>query len=68
MGIDEIILEQNGTTCKWVYRMKQEAHGSKCYKARLVVKENDIFFSLVVKLTTINLILYMATTENLLFE
>ena len=49
---------------KWIYRIKNEHDGSKCYKARLVVKgfqQNEFIdfteiFSLVVKMSTIRLV------------
>ena len=61
---------------KWVYRLKNEHDGSKRYKARLVVKGFEqkhgihyfeVFF-LVVKNTTIKLVLGMVTSENLHLE
>ena len=61
---------------KWVYRIKNEHDGSKRYNARLVVKgfqqkEGINFtkiFSLVVKMSTIRLVLGMVTAENLHLE
>ena len=61
---------------KWVYRIKNEHDGSKRYKARLVVKgfqqkegiDYIELFSLVVKMSTIRLVLGMVTAENLHLE
>ena len=61
---------------KWVYQVKEEHDGNKRYKARLVVKgfqqKEGIYFteifSLVVKLTTIRLVLSMVAAENLHLE
>ena len=61
---------------KWVYLLKNEHDGSKRYKARLVVKGFeqkhgiDYFevFSLVVKNTTIRLVLGIVASENLHLE
>lgn len=61
---------------KWVYRVKTEHDGSKSYKARLVVKGFqqkkgiDYFeiFSLVVKITTIRLVVAMVATDDLYLE
>jgi transposase InsO family protein len=58
---------------KWVYRIKEEADGSKRYKARLVVKgfqqkhgiDYTDVFTPVVKMTTIRLVLSMVAAENL---
>ena len=55
---------------KWIYRLKDEAEGNKCFKSRLVVKgfdqEKEIdfneIFSPVVKMTTIRIVLGLATT------
>ena len=61
---------------KWVYRIKNEHDGSKCYKARLVVKgfqqkegiDYTEIFSPVVKMLTIKLVLGMVVAENLHLE
>ena len=61
---------------KWVYRIKNEHDGSKCYKARLVVKgfqpkegiDYRKIFSLVVKMSIIRLVLGMVAAENLHLE
>ena len=61
---------------KWVYKIKNEHDGSKRYKARLVVKgfrqkESIDFieiFSLVVKMSTIKLVLGMVAAKNLHLE
>ena len=58
---------------KWVYRIKNEHDGSKRYNARLVVKEfqqkksidYSKIFSLIVKMSTIKLVLGMVAAENL---
>ena len=58
---------------KWVYRIKNEHDGSKRYNARLVVKEfqkkksidYSKIFSLIVKTSTIKLVLGMVAAENL---
>ena len=56
---------------KWVYRIKNEHDGSKCYKVRLVVKgfqqkegiDYTEIFSLVVKMPTIRLVLGMGSRK-----
>ena len=61
---------------KWVYRIKNEHNGRKCYKARLVVKgfqqkkgtDYSDIFSPVVKMSTIKLVLGMVAVENLHLE
>ena len=61
---------------KWVYRIKEEHDGNKRYKERLVVKgfqqkegvDYNEIFSLVMKLTTIRLVLKIVAVENLHLE
>ena len=61
---------------KWVYKIKNVHDGSKCYKARLVVKgfqqkegiDYTKIFSLVVKMSTIRLVLGMVAAKNLHLE
>ena len=61
---------------KWVYKIKNEHDDSKHYKARLVVKgfqqkegiDYTEIFSLVVKMSTIRLVLGMVATKNLHLE
>jgi len=61
---------------KWVYRVKTEHDGSKRFKARLVVKgfqqkkgvDYSEIFSLVVKLTTIRIVLGIVAAKNLHLE
>ena len=61
---------------KWVYRIKNEHDGSKHYKARLVFKrfqqkkgiDYSEIFSLVVKMSTIRLVLGILAVENLHLE
>ncbi|MCO5550795.1 hypothetical protein L7F22_004286 [Adiantum nelumboides] len=55
--------------CKWVYKKKYTTEEPKPkYKARLVAKEGvdfDVIFSLVVKMTTLCLVLGLVATEDL---
>jgi hypothetical protein len=61
---------------KWVYMLKEEYGGRKCYKARLVVKgfaqkkgiDFDEMFSFVVKMTSIRTILSLVVVEDLHLE
>ncbi|RVW70974.1 Retrovirus-related Pol polyprotein from transposon TNT 1-94 [Vitis vinifera] len=61
---------------KWVYRIKNEHDRSKRYKTRLVVKgfqqkegiDYIEIFSLIVKMSTIRLVLGMVAAENLHLE
>ena len=61
---------------KWVYRLKEEPDGNKRYKVRLVVKgfqqrqgiDFTNIFSLIVKMTTIKVILSIVVAENLHLE
>ena len=61
---------------KWIYRIKNKHDSSKRYKAKLVVngfqqKEGIDYieiFSLVVKMSTIRLVLGMVAAENLHLE
>ena len=61
---------------KWLYRIKNEHDGSKCYNARLVVKgfqqkegiDYTEIFSTVMKMSTIRLVLGMIVAENLHLE
>ena len=58
---------------KWVYRIKNEHDGSKCYKTKLVVQgfqqkegfDYTEIFSSVVKMSTIRLVLGMVAVEKL---
>jgi len=60
----------------WIYRLKEEPHGNKRYKSRLVVKgfqqrhgiDFTEIFSHVVKMTTIRVILSIIVVENLYLE
>lgn len=61
---------------KWVYRVKQEHDGSKCYKARLVAngfqQKEEVDYteisSPVVNLTTIRLVLGIVAAEDMHLE
>lgn len=61
---------------KWIYHVKDEAKGNKCFKARLVVKGFDQekgidfnkIFSPVVKMTTIQIVLGVAAVWDLELE
>ena len=61
---------------KWVYRIKNEHDGSKRYKVRLLVKgfqqkkgiDYSEIFSLVMKMSTIRLVLGIVALENLHLE
>ena len=61
---------------KWVYKIKNEHDSSKRYKTKLVVKgfqqkegiDYINIFSLVVKMSTIRLVLGMVAAENLHLE
>lgn len=76
MGVNLVIRWKEGNSEQVVYMVKEEPIGSKSYKAKLVVygfqqkKRIDYteIFSLVVKLTTIILVLSIVTTENLHLE
>ncbi|GJX21923.1 putative RNA-directed DNA polymerase [Tanacetum coccineum] len=60
----------------WMFRVKEEQDGRKRYKARLVVKgfqqihrvDYNEIFSLVVKMTTIRLVLSIVASEDLHLE
>ncbi|KAL6347739.1 hypothetical protein AAG906_026268 [Vitis piasezkii] len=62
---------------RWVYKVKQKEHTSQpCYKARLVVKgfsqkkciDFDEIFSLVVKMSSIHVVLGLTTSLDLEIE
>ena len=61
---------------KWVFRIKTEPEGKRRFKARLVVKGNSQrkgidyveIFSLVVKLTSIRILLSVVASESLHLE
>ena len=61
---------------KWIYRIKNEHDSSKRHKARLFVKkfwqkkgiDYSKIFSLILKMSTIRLVLRMVATENLYLE
>ncbi|XP_020580274.1 uncharacterized protein LOC110024569 [Phalaenopsis equestris] len=67
---------KNALHNKWLYRVKPEHDDNKRYKARLVVKgfqqkqniDYSKIFSLVVKLTTIIMLLSMVATEDRFLE
>ena len=71
--LTELLVGKKALHNKWVYRIKNEHDGSKCYKARLVVKgfqqkegiDYIKIFSPVVKMSTIRLVLGMVAVENL---
>lgn len=61
---------------KWVFRVKDEIDGTKRYKARFVIKgfqqkrrvDYNEIFSLVVKMTTIRMVLGIVASEDLHLE
>ena len=61
---------------KWVYRIKEEHDDKKQYKVRLVVKgfqqkegiDYNEIFSLVVKLTTIRMVLTLVARDDMYLE
>jgi hypothetical protein len=61
---------------KWVYKLKEEYGGKKCYKDRLVVKgfaqkkgiDFDEIFSPIVKMTSIKTVLSLVAVEDLHLE
>ncbi|RVW20272.1 Retrovirus-related Pol polyprotein from transposon TNT 1-94 [Vitis vinifera] len=74
--LTELLVGKKALHNKWVYRIKNEHDGSKRYKARSVVKgfyqkegiDYTKIFSLVVKMSTIRLVLGMVAAENLHLE
>jgi hypothetical protein len=74
--LTELPISKKALHNKWVYRIKGEHDGSKCYNERLVVKgfqqkegvDYTNIFSPVVKMTTIRLILGIVGAENMHFE
>ena len=76
MELTKLLIGKKALHNKWVYRIKNEHDGSKCYKARLVVKgfqqkkgiDYSEIFSLAVKMSTIRLLLGMVAIENLHLE
>ena len=74
--LTELLVGKKALHNKWVYRIKNEHDGSKCYKARLVVKgfqqkegiDYTEIFSPIVKMSTIRLVLGMVAVKNLHLE
>ena len=74
--LTKLLIGKKALHNKWVYRIKNEHHGSKCYKAKLVVKgfqqkkgiDYSKIFSPVVKMSTIKLVLGMVATKNFYLE
>ena len=70
--LTKLLIGKKALHNKWVYRIKNEHDGSKCYKAKLVVNgfqqkkgiDYSKIFSPVVKMSTIKLVLGMVATKN----
>ena len=71
-----LLSNQRALRNKWVYQLKEEAKGKKCFKAKLAVKwfdqEKGIdfneIFSLIDKITTIRTVLELTTMWDLELE
>ena len=74
--LTELLVGKKALYNKWVYRIKNEHDGIKCYNSRLVVKgfqqKKGIdyleIFSPAMKMSTIRLVLGMVAAENLHLE